>query len=340
MRARKKIKPPQRIGVLSGCLISVCLLQYGCESSPPQTKSAVPIAWGEANTLPLTSSTAETATSPWRKVVVLSKGVLTIGLQSGIGTGRIRLAVRSDSGKRTLFQKEVDLSPQAPVNMTIGVDAGTYFIVLEPLQDQVLNAMLTARFQPEDPDALSGADRERDGAQQLVLAQPKEGAVSFRDGNRTDWFRYDAGSAETLQIRFQPLDLARGVKAECITPTGSSFELSGQDKVVIREAGTVWIRVFADQADSGGGYRLGASNSPFLNTEKQGLLLKYNKFNATVNLGTEDGVRQGLKGFIQRSDGTLVDFVIERALQRTSTAKSSVEFKETDLQLPVHFEHK
>lgn len=334
------MKTLHSVRALSGCVAALCILHAGCESSPPQTKNAIPINWGESNSLPLAVAPTDSTMSPWRKVVVLTKGVLTIGLRTGTGHGRVRLTVRSDAGKRTLFQKEVDLSPQAPVNMTIGIDAGTYFIVLEPLQDQVLNAMLTARFQPEDPDALSGSDKEREGAQKLGLAQAKEGAVSFRDGNRTDWFRYDSSAAETLQIRFQPLELAKGVKAECITPTGASFELTGQDKVVIREPGTVWIRVFADQADSGGGYRLNASNSPFLSTEKKGLILKYNKFNATVNLGTEDGIREGLKGFIQRTDGTLVDFVIERALQRSSTAKAPVEFKETDLLLPVHFEHK
>jgi hypothetical protein len=57
-------------------------------------------------------------------------------------------------------------------------------------------------------------------------------------------------------------------------------------------------------------------------------------------MGTEDGVREGLKGYIQRPDGTLVDFIVEKALQRSSTAKSATIFKDMDLNLPVNFERK
>ena len=315
------------------------VLSSGCESSPPQVRTAVPITWGESSTLQL-SSQPETISQPWRKIVALTKGVLTIGLQSSTDGGRVRLHVKNETGKRSIFQKEIDLAPRSPVNATLNVDAGTYFTVLEPLNGQLLNASLAARFQPEDPDALSGADKSREGAQQLTAAQAKEGAVSYRDGNRTDWFRYDATSAETLQIQFQGIDQAKGLKAECITPTGVSFDLTGQDKLVLRDPGTVWLRVYADQADSGGGYKLTTFSSPFLGTERKGLILKFNGNNATVNMGIEDGVREGLKGFIQRPDGSLVDFVIEKALQRSSTAKSTSTFKDMDLNLTVHFEKK
>ncbi|MEN9530248.1 MAG: hypothetical protein RI932_2121, partial [Pseudomonadota bacterium] len=307
-----------------------------CESSPPQVRTAVPITWGESNTLQL-SGLADSVAQPWRKIVILTKGVLTIGLQSNSDAGKMRLNVKNESGKRSIFQKEIDLAPRSPLNITLNVEAGTYYMVLEPLEGQIVNAALAARFQPEDPDALSGADKGREGAQQLAVAQSKEGAVSYRDGNRTDWFRYDAATAETLQIRFQTIDQAKGVKAECITPTGLSFELTGQDKLVLREAGTVWFRVFADQADSGGGYKLTALSSPFLGTERKGLILKFNGQTATINMGIEDGVREGLKGYIQRPDGTLIDFVIEKALQRSSTAKSPTSFKDMDLNLTVHF---
>ncbi|MBM3382487.1 MAG: hypothetical protein FJY29_08620 [Betaproteobacteria bacterium] len=322
-------------------VMPVCasLAFIACETSPPQVRTAVPITWGESNTLQLSSQT-DAMTQPWRKIVVLTRGVLTIGLQSNSDASRMRLNVKNETGKRSIFQKDIELAPRSPLNITLNVDAGTYYMVLEPLEGQAVNAALAARFQPEDPDALSGADKGREGAQQLVTAQAKEGAVSFRDGNRTDWFRYDASTAETLQIRFQTIDQAKGVKAECITPTGLSFELTGQDKLVLREAGTVWFRVFADQADSGGGYKLTTFSSPFLGTERKGLILKFNGQNATINMGTEDGVREGLKGYIQRPDGTLVDFVIDKALQRSSSAKSATTFKQMDLNLTVHFERK
>lgn len=320
---------------------SLCVLvgATGCETSPPQVRTAVPITWGESNTLQLSSPTDAQA-QPWRKLVILTKGVLTIGLQSNTDAGKILLNVKNESGRRSIFQKEVELAPLSPLNITINVDAGTYFIVLEPAQGQMLNAALAARFQPEDPDALSGADKDREGAQQLIATQAKEGAVSYRDGNRTDWFRYDAASSETLQIRFQSIDQAKGVKAECITPTGLTFELTGQDKLVLREPGTVWFRVFAEHADSGGGYKITALNSPVLGAERKGLILKFNGHSATINMGIEDGVREGLKGYIQRPDGTLVDFVVEKALQRSSTAKSGALFKDIDLNLTVHFERK
>ncbi|NBW81247.1 hypothetical protein EBR21_05785, partial [bacterium] len=188
------------------------------------------------------------------------------------------------------------------------------------------------------PDALSGPDKGRDGAQSLTTAQPREGAVSYRDSNRTDWFKYEVANSETLQLKFQTLDQAKGVKAECITPTGLTFELTGFDKLVVREPGSIWIRVYADQADSSGGYRLTALSSPFLGTERKGIILKYNSTSATINMGTDDGVREGLKGYIQRPDGSLVDFVVEKALRRSSTAKAKAEFKDLDLNLMVHFE--
>ena len=315
------------------------VLWTGCESSPPQIKSAIPITWGESSALQLTTPN-DTISQPWRKIVVLTKGVLTIGLQSNTNGGKIQLNVKDQTGTRSIFKKAIELASKAPINVTLNVNAGTYFVVLEPLDDQLINAALAARFQPEDPDALSGADKNREGAQQLTTAQAKEGAVSYRDGNRTDWFRYDASGAETLQFRFQSFDQARGVKAECVTPTGFSFELTGQDKLVLREAATVWLRVYADQADSGGGYKLMTYSSPFLGKERRGMILKFNGNNATINLGTDDGVREGLKGYLQRPDGTLVDFIIERALQRTATAKSEISFKDMDLNLHVLFEKK
>lgn len=308
-----------------------------CESAPPQVKTAIPISWGESSALQLSPET-ESASIPWRKIVVLSRGVLTIGLQANAPGGKVNLNVRNESGRRSIFQKEIDLAPNSPVNVTLNVEAGTYFMVLEPLQGQLLNAAIAARFQPEDPDALSGPDKGRDGAQTLMAGQPKEGAVSYRDSNRTDWFKYEVASSETLQFKFQALDQARGVKAECITPTGLTFELTGQDKLVVREPGSIWIRVYAEQADSGGGYRLTTLSSPFMGTERKGIILKYNATSATINMGTDDGVREGLKGYIQRPDGSLLDFVVEKALRRSSTAKSRSAFKDVDLNLMVHFE--
>lgn len=308
-----------------------------CESAPPQVNTAIPISWGESATLQLSPQT-ETSSTPWRKIVVLTPGVLTIGLQSNDNGGKIKINVRNENGRRSIFQKDIELAPKSPVNLTLNVGAGTYYTVLEPLQGQVISASIAARFQPEDPDALSGPDKKRDGAQLLVNAQPREGAVSFRDGNRTDWYKYDVANSETLQFKFQSLNQAQGVKAECITPTGLSFELSAQDKLVVREPGTIWVRVYADQADSGGGYSLSASSSPFIGTERKGLILKFNSTNATINMGADDGIREGLKGYIQRPDGTLVDFVIEKALRRTSTARSKNNFQDSDLSLKVHFE--
>lgn len=318
---------------VAGLMAFMC----GCETPPPQLKTAVPITWGDSSAVQLAPQ-AESATVPWRKIEVLTRGVLTIGVQANSVGGKVKLNVLNHNGRSSLFQKEVDLAPKAPVNVTLTVDAGTYFMEVRPLEGQLLNTIIAARFQPEDPDALSGPDKGREGAQVLVQAQPKQGKVSFRDGNRTDWFKYDVASTESLQINFQSVDQAKGVRAECITPTGMSFELTGQDKLVVRDPGSVWIRVFADQADSAGSYNLAVVSSPFLGTERKGVVLKFNEKNATINMGTEDGIREGLKGYIQRPDGTLVDFVIEKALRRSSTAKSASTFRDVDLNLTVHFE--
>jgi hypothetical protein len=282
----------------------------------------------------------QSSSNPWRKIDVLTRGVLTIGLQSNENGGKLQLNVRSANGRSSIFRKEIELAPKAPVNITLNVEAGTYYMVLEPLQGQVVSAAIAARFQPEDPDALSGPDKKRDGAQVLVNSQPREGAVSYKDGNRTNWYKYEVANSESLDFRFTPSNLAKGLKAECISPTGASFELSTQDKLVVREPGTVWIRVYADQADSGGGYSLSASSSPVTGTQRKGLILKFHSTVATINMGADDGIREGLKGYIQRPDGTLVDFVIEKALRRTSTAKSMNDFQESDLNLTVHFEKK
>ncbi len=323
------------ISLIFGCLFA----NAGCESSPPQVNSAIPITWGESNTLQLVSQNA-TSSQPWRKIEVFTRGVLTIGLESTQHTGQVELTVKNESGRRNIFKKSFDLKPHSPLTVSLNVEGGQYFMVLEPRDGQILNAGLSARFQPEDPDALSGADKEREGAQQLQITQGKEGVVSYRDGNATDWFRYDASAAETLQLKFLPADLSKGIKAECITPTGLSFHLTGQDKIVLREAGTVWIRVYAEHADSGGGYKISAQSSPFNAINRRGLILKYNGKTATINMGVEDGIREGLKGFLQRNDGTIVDFVIESSLQRTSKARAVSFFKSSDLNQTVNFESK
>jgi hypothetical protein len=324
------------------CALTACAFGFvlmSCESAPPQINSAQPISWGESAVSQLAPQT-QSSSNPWRKIDVLTRGVLTIGLQSNENGGKLQLNVRSANGRSSIFRKEIELAPKAPVNITLNVEAGTYYMVLEPLQGQVVSAAIAARFQPEDPDALSGPDKKRDGAQVLVNSQPREGAVSYKDGNRTNWYKYEVANSESLDFRFTPSNLAKGLKAECISPTGASFELSTQDKLVVREPGTVWIRVYADQADSGGGYSLSASSSPVTGTQRKGLILKYHSTVATINMGADDGIREGLKGYIQRPDGTLVDFVIEKALRRTSTAKSMNDFQESDLNLTVHFEKK
>lgn len=320
-------------------IFSCLFASAGCESSPPQIDSAIPITWGESNTLQLVSQNA-TSSQPWRKIEVLTRGVLTIGLESSHHSGQVELTVKNESGRRNVFKKAFDLKPQSPLTVSLNVDTGQYYMVLEPRDGQILNAGLSARFQPEDPDALSGADKEREGAQQLHVTQSKEGAVSYRDGNATDWYRYDASAAETLQLKFSTAEQSKGIKAECITPTGLSFQLTGQDKIVLRETGTVWVRVYAEQADSGGGYKISAQSSPFHTISRRGLILKYNGKTATINMGIEDGVREGLKGFLQRNDGSIVDFVIESSLQRTSKARSVSQFKSSDLNQTVNFESK
>lgn len=316
---------------------AAALAATACETPPAQVNTAVPITWGEGGTLKLAPQ-SDMGANAWRKIVVLSRGVLTIGLQSNVNSGLVRLNVRSENGRRSIFQKEIELAPKSPVNVTLNVDAGTYFMVLEPLQEQLLNVAIAARFQPEDPDAFSGPDKTREGAQVLVNAQAKEGAVSYRDSNRTDWYKFDVATSETLKFKFQTSEQTRGVRAECITPTGLSFELTGQDKLVVREPGSVWVRVYAEQADSGGGYKISAESSPMVGSERKGIILKYNSNTATINMGTDDGVREGLKGYVQRPDGGLIDFVIEKALHRSSTARSKNNFAEVDLNLTVHFE--
>lgn len=320
-------------------LISL-IFASSCESTPPQLQSAIAMSWGETNQLQIAPK-AELEVIPWRKVVVLTPGVLAIGLQSNADKGKVKLNVFDESGRRSLFLKEVELAPRSPLKVSINVAAGTYYVVLEPLGLQSsLNASIEARFMPEDPDALSGSDKNRQGAQLLINAQPKEGAVSYKDSNRTDWFKYEITNSETIHIHFKPSEEARGVKAECISPTGLSFELSGQDKIVVREPGTLWIRVSADNAESGGSYKLTALSSPLLGAERKGLILKLNRNNATVNLGIDDGIREGIEGYIQRPDGAKLDFVIEKALRRSSTAKADSAFRDEDLNLPVHFDKK
>jgi hypothetical protein len=312
---------------------------FSCETAPPQINTAEPISWGESAVTQL-SPQSQTSSNPWKKIEVLTSGVLTIGLRSNDNAGKVHLNVRSANGRKSILQKDIDLEPKSPVNVTLNVEAGTYYMILEPLQGQVISAAIAARFQPEDPDALSGPDKKRDGAQLLVHAQSREGAVSYKDGNRTNWYKYEVANSESLDFKFTLSNLAKGVKAECISPTGVSFELSMQDKLVVREPGTVWIRIYADQADSGGRYTLSALSSPVAGSQRKGIILKYNSTLATINMGADDGIREGLKGYIQRPDGTLVDFVIEKALRRSSTAKSANPFQESDLNLSVHFEKK
>jgi len=331
-------KKSKSVSVFS--LIFSCLLaSSGCESSPPQVNSAIPITWGESNTLQLVSQSA-TSSQPWRKIEVLTRGVLTIGLETAHHSGQVQLTVKNESGRRNIFKESFDLKPRSPLTVSLSVEGGQYYMVLEPHDGQILNAGLTARFQPEDPDALSGADKEREGAQQLQATQSKEGAVSYRDGNATDWFRYDAPTTETLLLKFSPEEQSKGIKAECITPTGLSFHLTGHDKVVLREAGTVWIRIYAAQADSGGGYKISAQSSPLNSISRRGIILKYNGKTATINMGIEDGIREGLKGYLQRHDGAIVDFVIESSLQRTSKARAMSFFNSSDLNQTVNFETK
>lgn len=334
-----ELKRIEKTVSLFSFFVSCVFASAGCESSSPQINNAIPITWGESNTLQLVSQNASSS-QPWRKIEVLTRGVLTIGLESTHHSGQVGLTVKNESGRKNIFKKTFELKPHSPLSVSLTVEAGQYFMVLETHDGQILNAGLSARFQPEDPDALSGADKEREGAQQLQVTQSKEGAVSYRDGNATDWFRYDAQSAETLQLKFSTMEQSKGIKAECITPTGLSFHLTGQDKLVLREAGTVWIRIHADEPDSGGGYKITAYSSPFHSVSRRGMILKFNGKTATINMGIEDGVREGLKGFLQRPDGSIVDFVIEHSLQRTSKAKALTYFKNGDLNQTVNFESK
>jgi hypothetical protein len=321
----------------SACLILSSLMMLACESRPPETKTAVPLSWEESSTIQL-SSQAGASTVPWRKMEVLTRGVLSIGLQANKSSGLVKLSVRNEAGRRQVFQKEVELAPASPLTMAFNVEAGTYYLVLESTQNQPVNASISVRFQPEDPDALSGSDKGREGAHVLVHGQVKEGAVSYRNGNRTNWYKYDVLSSEFAHIEFRPNQMAKGVKAECITPTGLSFELKGQDKVVLREPGHLWIRAYADQPDSVGEFTLKITRTPSSGVVQKGMILKFNANAATINLGSDDGIQVGQMGFIQRPDGKVVDFVIEKVLQRSSTAQFKSNLQDEDLNMNVQFE--
>lgn len=192
--------------------------------------------------------------------------------------------------------------------------------------------LANALAEGEPSERASGPNQTRAGADALdVAGGARSGTVSFKDGNRSDWYRLVLPDPGVYRLEFHTEPDALGLDAE-IFEEGSPRPLKSTEILDLLRPRDLYVRVAAPEPLARGTYRLsvGPAARAALD-EVKGQVLRFNGTQVTLDLGAEDGMKVGLQGIIHRSDATAVEFVVKRVLKRSSSVEVRSALSEADL---------
>ncbi|MCA2959001.1 MAG: hypothetical protein IOD12_02030 [Silvanigrellales bacterium] len=184
----------------------------------------------------------------------------------------------------------------------------------------------------DDSERASGPNQTRAGADALdVAGGPRTGAVSFQEGNRSNWYRLVLPDAGVYRIEFAAHEDAVGLDAE-IFEDGLPRPLGSSETLEALRPRDLYVRVAAPEPRARGSYRLSvAPTSQPLVENVKGHVLRFNGTHATLDLGAEDGMKVGLRGLILRPNASSVEFVVKKVLTRSSSVEARTELKLADV---------
>ena len=184
----------------------------------------------------------------------------------------------------------------------------------------------------DDSERASGPNQTRAGADALdVAGGPRKGTVSFKEGNRSDWYRLVLPDAGIYRIEFQAQEDGVGLDAE-IFEDGLPRPLGSSETLEALRPSDLYVRIAAPEPRARGSYRLSISpTAQPLAEEVKGHVLRFNGTHATLDLGAEDGMKVGLRGLIHRPNASSVEFVVRKVLTRSSRVEVEKELKLADV---------
>lgn len=303
-----------------------------CETPKPDPRAAKPLMLGESQKGAVDAN-IKSKRIDWRLVQVGAKGTLSLELTCGSSLAQTNLFVFRDGARSPAVRKRACDGENKQGLTEVHVDAGAYYVGVQALENG-MDFTLIATFMPADPESQSGENRMQSGAVRLSENSGAEGVVSFRDANRSDWLRFDP-----REPGFVTFDLIlgeqSGLKAEVHSVAGPVREFTDKITLEVKNTSPLWVRVWAPEPQDAGSYRLTPRLVAAYHGDKSGIVLRFNQRSLTISLGSDDGVKEGMRGFVKRPNGQPVEFIIEKVLRRTCRARSDTKLNDTDVNLPV-----
>ena len=318
--------------IFSGLALLLVPLLVGCETPRPDKLAATPLSMGEQQHGVIDPQKTEMATL-WKVVRVGAPGNLSVHVSFDAPNAQARLFVYKENSNSTLLKRNLE-SADSKNQVELRVEPGLYYLGVHANKYRT-EFNVAAKFVPHDPDSESGANRNRDGANALPENGVVEGIVSFRDANQTDWYKYVATKAGFVTFDFLVKDETIGITAELYEKDKLLQTINGTLNIEIKNPGNYFVKVVAPKVESVGAYRLSNKSIAAFQGDKIGAVIRFHENLITINLGSDDGIKPGFRGFVRRTNGTMIEFLVERVLKRTSNARLKEKLSDSDLNLPV-----
>lgn len=183
----------------------------------------------------------------------------------------------------------------------------------------------------------SGPNQTKAGADVLALNEKYLAQLNAQEGNATDWMRFEAPQTPgVLQVDCKIVEGAKTAIDIQVLPKDSNLKpCTGSVFVDMQNPMEVWVKAAHGLAAPAGSYLISSKWFPVSPSIRPGIVVRLNKNMVTIDLGSEDGVKTGQRGFIRRSDASAIEFEIERVLKRSANGRIKGQVSPSDLNMSI-----
>lgn len=258
----------------------------------------------------------------WRSIEVPFDGVLEINVDYQSVESDLDLFLYKDSSEEAFDASTNKAKGNKKEHLKTEVTKGKYYIKVLA-ESKASDFKLQLRYLPTDPEVASGPNFDMNQASLLPENQTQEGSVSFREGNRTDWYKIQLNTPGTSKLQLSLLGSNQGIVTELLEEGQAPKPFTGTETIKVSRPRTFFVKIMATDPSSLVKYRLAAQTQKAQAFDKNGKILRITNDSLILNLGTVNNMQVGFKGLIERNNGENIEFVIEKVLRQTSKAKVS-----------------